>query len=206
LNRRILTALAAGLGLIVGASPAHALTLTATASNVLASGTYNVTVNPLGGNQYSVTVVGNNDGRTTPVGGPVKHSVGRISIGFLRGDFTYLQPNELLSSGGSTSGGSYLGAPWTVALDADVVRYNAPVEGNDVGAFGENLFSGVITLTTSEAPATITAALQNGTQQWFAQGALIPGQGDLVPEPTSLALALPGLLPLALMLRRRRLE
>jgi hypothetical protein len=159
----------------------------------------------LGGAQYSVTVTGNNDGRLVADGsGPQKHSVGRISIGFLRNDFSYLQPNEGASNGATNSGGAYVGAPWNVALDADVVRFNAATELNDVGAFGENSFSGIITLTTVESPAFFTAALQNGTQQWFTQGSLFPGQGDLVPEPTSLALALPGLLPLALMWRRRR--
>lgn len=205
MNRLTLTALTAGVGLLICAAPAHAVTLTATPSNVLSSGTYNVTVTPLGGAQYSITVTGNNDGRLVADGtGPQKHSVGRISIGFLRSNFTYLGVNEAASSGGTNSGGSFVGAVWNKAVEADVMRFNAPLELNDVSAFGANAFSGVIELSTAEAPAIFTAALQNGTQQWFTQGSLIPRQGDLVPEPTSLALALPGLLPLALMWRRRR--
>jgi hypothetical protein len=85
-----------------------------------------------------------------------------------------------------------------------VVRYNAPSISNDVGAFGENTFVGLLTLGSAETPARITAALQNGTQQWYTEGAFLGGQGDLTPEPASLALALPGLLPLAMALRRRR--
>lgn len=207
MNRLTLTALTAGVGLLISAAPAHAVTLTATPSNVLSSGTYNVTVNPLSATQYSVTVTGNNDGRTVAdASGPQKHSVGRISIGFMRSNFTFISPNEAASNGGTTSGGGYVGSPWVVATESDVLRFNAPAEINDVAAFGGNLFSGVITLSSAETPVSFTAALQNGTQQWFAQGSPFPGQGGLVPEPSSLALALPGLLPLALMWRRRRVE
>ncbi|MCC2671199.1 MAG: hypothetical protein K0Q72_3670 [Armatimonadetes bacterium] len=173
--------------------------------NPISSGSYSVTINQLNATQFSVTVVGNNDGRLVADGsGPQKHSVGRISIGFLRANNTYIAPNEAGSSGATNSGGAYVGSPWVVTLDADVVRFNAPSITNDVGAFGENMFSGIVTMASAESPARITAALQNGTQQWYTEGAFLGGQGDLTPEPASLALALPGLLPLGLMLRRRR--
>jgi hypothetical protein len=173
--------------------------------NPLSSGTYSVSINQLNPTQYSVVVSGNNDGRLVADGsGPQKHSVGRISIGFLRADNTYIGPNEAASSGGTSSGAGFIGAPWVVAVNADVLRFNAPSETNDVAQFGGNSFSGIITLASAEAPARITAALQNGTQQWYTEGTNFGGQGDLTPEPASLALALPGLLPLALMLRRRK--
>ncbi|MGV3720722.1 MAG: hypothetical protein ACO1SX_07405 [Actinomycetota bacterium] len=206
MNRLTLTALTAGVGLLISAAPAHAVTLAATPSNVLSSGTYNVTVNALNATQYSVTVTGNNDGRLVADGsGPQKHSVGRISIGFLRSDFSLIAPNEAASNGGTNTGGGFVGSAWGVTLvGSEAIRFNAPAEINDVSAFGGNIFSGIITLNSAETPVTFTAALQNGTQQWFAQGSPFPGQGDLVPEPSSLALALPGLMPLALMWRRRR--
>jgi hypothetical protein len=173
--------------------------------NPLSSGTYSVTINQLSSTQYSVAVTGNNDGRAVADGtGPQKHSVGRISVGFLRANNTYIGLNEALSSGGTNSGAGFVGSPWVVAVNADVVRFNAPAELNDVAQFGGNSFNGIITLAAAEAPARITAALQNGTQQWYTEGTDLGGQGDLTPEPGSLALALPGLLPLALMLRRRR--
>lgn len=173
--------------------------------NPLSSGTYNVTINQLNATQYSVAVSGNNDGRLVADGsGPQKHSVGRISVGFLRANNTYIGINEAGSSGGTSSGAGFVGSPWVVAVNADVVRFNAPAELNDVAQFGGNAFSGLITLVAGETPARITAALQNGTQQWYTEGTNFGGQGDLTPEPASLALALPGLLPLALMLRRRK--
>jgi hypothetical protein len=188
-------------------APAHALNLTANPMNPLSSGTYSVTINQLTTTQYSVVVTGNNDGRlTNDASGPQKHSVGRVSIGFLRADNTYIQLSEAASSGGTSSGAGFVGAPWVITTEADVLRFNAPAELNDVAQFGGNSFSGIVTLAAAEAPARVTAALQNGTQQWYTEGSGsdIGGQGDITPEPGSLALALPGLLPLALMLRRRR--
>lgn len=207
MNRWTLTVITGALAMLLGGAPAHALSLTADPMNPLSSGTYAVTVNQLSNTQYSVTVSGNNDGRPAPDGtGPMKHSVGRVSVGFLRADNTYIGLNEALSNGGTSSGAGFVGSAWVVTSEADVLRFNAPAEINDVAQFGGNSFTGVITLASAEAPARITAALQNGTQQWFAEGAGTDfgGQGDLTPEPGSLALALPGLLPLAMMLRRRR--
>jgi hypothetical protein len=188
----------AAAGLLFAASPAKALTLTATPADPLASGSYTVVLTPAGGASYNITVQGNPDGRAAADGsGPAKHSVGRISIGFLRSDFSYIAP--LSGSGGTNSGGSYVGAPFTTIVESEVLRYNSPNEMNDVGPFGENLFSGTVTLSSPDTPKLFTVALQDGTQQWYAQGEV-----GLVPEPASLALALPGLLPMGLLLLRRR--
>lgn len=205
MNRWTLTAITGALGLLLSGAPAHALNLTADPMNPLSSGTYSVTINQLNATQYSVAVSGNNDGRTVADGsGPQKHSVGRVSIGFLRADNTYIAPNEAASSGGTNSGAGFVGSAWVVAANAEVVRFNAATELNDVAQFGGNSFNGIVTLAAAETPARITAALQNGTQQWYTEGTDFGGQGDLTPEPGSLALALPGLLPLAMMLRRRK--
>lgn len=188
----------AAAGLLFAASPAKALTLTATPADPLASGSYTVVLTPVGGATYNITVQGNPDGRVVADGsGPAKHSVGRISVGFLRSDFSYISP--LSGSGGTNSGGSYVGAPFTTIVQSDVLRYNSVTEANDVGPFGENLFSGTVTLASPDVPNLFTVALQDGTQQWYAQGEI-----GVVPEPASLALALPGLLPMGMLLLRRR--
>jgi hypothetical protein len=118
----------------------------------------------------------------------------------LKADFSLIAPAS--GSGGTTSQlPDWVGAAWTATPLADSLRFNAPSEINDVAPFGQNLFAGTVTLSEAVQPALFTVALQNGTQQWFASGDLPP---DFVPEPGSLALALPGLMPLGLMLLRRR--
>jgi hypothetical protein len=187
--------------LLWGAAPASAITLNATPTNPLASGTYSVTINQTSATTYDVVVRGNNDGRVAADAfGPAKHSVGRISVGFLRPDFTYIAPAS--GAGGTTSQlPDWVGAAWTATPLSDVLRFNSPSEMNDVAPFGQNEFAGTITLSAAVQPALFTVALQNGTQQWFASGDLPPA---LVPEPGSLALALPGLMPIGMMLLRRR--
>lgn len=199
--RKLTLAAVAVVGMLLSAAPASAITLNATPTNPLASGSYSVTINQTSATTYDVIVTGNPDGRVVAdITGPAKHSVGRISVGFLRSDFTFIP--AVLGSGGTTSQlPDWVGAAWTATPLADEMRFNAPSEINDVAPFGQNLFAGTITLSAPEQPAQFTVALQNGTQQWFASGDLPP---DFVPEPGSLALALPGLMPVGLMLLRRR--
>jgi len=200
LRKLTLTALAA-IGLLMGATPASAITLNATPANPLASGSYSVTITQTSAITYDVVVTGNPDGRVVAdITGPAKHSVGRISVGFLKADFSLIAPAS--GSGGTTSQlPDWVGAAWTATPLADSLRFNAPSEINDVAPFGQNLFAGTVTLSEAVQPAQFTVALQNGTQQWFAAGELPPA---FVPEPGSLALALPGLMPIGLMLLRRR--
>ena len=195
---KLFLSMTAAAGLLFAASPAKALTLTATPSDPLASGSYTVILTPTGGATYNISVQGNNDGRVVADGsGPAKHSVGRISVGFFGPTFDPIEP--LSGTGGTTSGGSYVGAPFTTIVQADTIRFNSPSETNDVGPFGENIFLGNVTLNSPELPKLFTVALQDGTQQWFASGEV-----NLVPEPASLALALPGLLPVGMLFLRRR--
>ena len=195
-------ALAAGVGLMVMAAPAHAITLTATPQNPpLASGTYRVVINQTGPTTYSVVVSGNNDGRTTPGASlePVKSSVGNVSIGFLTPGGTYVPVDAGSTSGGTTTGGGFVGAPYQQLLDPTIARFRSPSKSNDIAPFGGNAFTGSIALGSAVRPDVVTVALQDGSQQWFAHGRL-----GVVPEPGSLALVLPGLAPLALVLLRRR--
>lgn len=186
-------------------TPAHAVTLTATPGNPLASGTYSVNVVPQGGNVFSFTVSGNSDGRAVANGGPVKHSIVEISIGFLRGDFSSIAPDGPGSSGGSTSGGSFVGASWLTLPEGGAMHFDSPGALHDLDPFGANSFSGMVRLASAGPADLVAVTLHGGTQQWFAQGALPQnvGAAALAPEPGSLALAVPGLLPL-LFLRRRR--
>ena len=206
MNKLVLSAVAA-FGLLAGAAPAKALTITATPSNVVASGTYNVTITQQADPRcFEVVVTGNNDGRTTATGtlAPAKHSVGRVSVGFLRENGTYIDVDEAASNNGfTTSGAGFVGSPWTIS-SGDAARYNSPGMSNDIAAFGGNEFRAIVCLGSGDQAAAVTIALQDGTQQWFAATDLQNTRGDLVPEPGSLALALPGLLPLALTLVRRR--
>jgi hypothetical protein len=193
---RLTFCLAAAGALLLGSAPARAVTLNATPQNPIASGTYSVSVDRTGANTYSVVVRGNNDGRHAPdASGPEKHSVGRISVAFFRSDFSII--DAVSGTGGTNSGAPYVGSPWTTIVLSDAIRFNSPAITNDVGPFGENEFSGNLTLASAEDPMLFTVALQDGTQQWYTQGAL-------TPEPASLALALPGLMPLGLILLRRR--
>jgi hypothetical protein len=199
LNKWTLSLAAAG-ALLLAAAPAKAVTLNATPQNPIASGTYSVSVNRTGATTYSVVVRGNNDGRTAAdINGPVKHSVGRISVAFFRPDFSIIDATA--GAGGTNSGGAYAGSPWSTVVLSDALRFNSPAIVNDVGPFGENEFSGTLTLASAEDPMLFTVALQDGTQQWYTQGAL---DAAVTPEPASLALALPGLLPLGMMMLRRR--
>ena len=92
LNKLFLSMTAAA-GLLFAASPAKALTLTATPSDPLASGSYTVILTPTGDATYNISVQGNNDGRVVADGsGPAKHSVGRISVGFFGPTFDPIEP------------------------------------------------------------------------------------------------------------------
>lgn len=192
------------LGLLLIAAPAHAVSLTANPANPLASGTFSVNVDPLGNNLFSISVTGNNDGLTDPAQGPVKHSVSEISLGFLRADFSSLLPDAAQSSGSTTSGGSFIGANWLVVSAGGAAKFESPTPLNDLAPFGGNSFLGTVQLVDPDVPVLLAVSLSGGTQQWFGQVTLPTQTAALAPEPGSLVLALPGLLPLVVLTRRNR--
>jgi len=211
MNTRLLIGVAAAVGMLASGQAAHAEGASFNVQPNLASGasgTYHVSVNR-GSNTaspFNVIVTGNNDGRTAPGPNPVfepeKHSIGRITVVFLRANGSFIQPNAAGSFGASTTGGGKTAGPYTVALTpgADGVRYNSQSNQNDVAAFGGNRFEGQAALGSAEQVAYFKVSLQNGGQQWTAT---VPAS-NVIPEPASLALVLPGLGPVALMLLRRR--
>jgi len=191
----ILAGLGMGLGLLLSGGPAaHAegIDAFATPQNPISSGRYHVVINRTSANMFSVLVEGE------PSGTADKHSVGQISIGFL-GAGGLLTP--LSGTGGTTTGGGFVGSGWTPSVVSNTQRFNAPSERNDVAPFGGNQFRGTVTLASTAEVTRFRVALQNGTQQWFLDQ---PASSTVIPEPASLALVLPGLAPLGFMLLRRR--
>jgi hypothetical protein len=195
--------LATAAGLMAAAGPARAEGVDLTAQPFAisgATGTYHVVVNRTGANTFSVLVQGNNDGRKVAAGAanPVKHSIGRISVGFADAKGNFIAPNAPASTGFTTpAGGIITGGSWTTQIESSALRFNAPSEAKDVEAFGGNVFKGVAVLSTTDKVAFIKVALQNNAQQWANNG--VP----TVPEPGSLALLLPALAPFGLGLLRR---
>jgi len=196
-----LAGLAMAVGLLVsGGAPAKAQNLDVNVgpSNFRASGTYRVVINRTAGNTFSVQVTGNNDGRMTttdPLNAPIKHGVEQVSVGFLRQNGTFIQ-----AAGGF--GGTSV--PWTPTFANNTQQWQAPGLFAEVQPFGGNSFNGqtnLVGLGPNEQVAAFAITLQDGNQQWFGQ---FPVSTSVIPEPGSLALVLPGLMPLGLMLLRRR--
>lgn len=211
MNTRLLIGVAAAVGLMASAQAAHAEGASFDVQPNIASGasgTYHVTINRASvANPFQVVVTGNNDGRhvagANPVMEPVKHSAGRVTVVFYNAAGNAIAPSPAGSFGASTTGGGKTAGPYTVALTpnpGDGIRYNAQSNSNDVAAFGGNQFAGNAALGSAEQVAYFKVSLQNSGQQWTA---IVPAS-NVVPEPASLALVLPGLGPLGMVLLRRR--
>jgi len=191
------------------------------------SGSYHTVVTYLGGNSYSVTVNGNPDGNpntslvpgTPAPPGPVPKS----GVGTLSFNFNSTLGGLISATGGTASNTAYVGAPggnlggpnnvafgtaagvspaaWQINSGL-TLRYTALDETFYVAPHGGNSFTGTFTLAQPLTNiASIAASYQDSGQQYtFTQ--------QLVPEPATAAMALPGLLPMAplalMALRRRR--
>lgn len=190
------------------------------------SGSFHTVVTYLGGSTYQVTVTGNNDGNPStepanvpnPVGSPIpKSGVGLLSFNFFDGNGVLIQNTAIAGSTNAYSGpaGGNLGGPSNVPFGntggafsispalADTLVFSA--QGNKdlyVAPHGGNTFTGTFTLASPISNLnTIQASYQDSGQQYNLQV-------QLVPEPATAAMALPGLLTMAplglLALRRRR--
>lgn len=133
------------------------------------------------------------------------------------------QPNGdtvtvLSAAGGTTAGGPsakdstvYLAAAWQgnvgPAVDAE---YASPISGGvqpnnlKLSAYGNNTFNGLITLAPFTQVGAVDIVLEDHSQTYYGF-AINPNAADCVPEAGSLAMLLPGLAPLGLALRRRRM-
>lgn len=188
-----------------------------------ASGTYHVVINHVSGNVYSVVVTGNPDGNTQDAtvgvpsssGNPPKAGVGHIALTFYNasnvaiqgqtgagGNTVYAGPGPgigLMNNVGGPGNNPYgtIASAWThsshpaFALVWDIDPFTGYVTPH-----GGNEFDGTFTLS-SPAVQVVANAFQGEDQQWS-------GKLKVIPEGSSLAMLMPGLLPLGLVLRRRR--
>lgn len=198
-----------------------------------ASGTYTVTLTANGSNSYTIQVVGVNDGNAptgaqgVPNPGPqstdAKAGLDLLSITATRGSagIFFDAPPGSGSSTKYVAGpgvGSNLGGhsnqpygtaagPWngttpasdtlTFTSTANTTIAVAPRGGNEfLGTF--SVFTSTLVPTTLGGATKLQMSAQDNGQQW--SGEVILG----TPEPSALALVLPGLAPLGLALRRRR--
>jgi hypothetical protein len=211
LHRYTFATLIAG-ALLFGGSPAHAshstFQVTADAVNGVTSGSYHVTVDHVSSTTWNVRIRGEAADRGLS-GGPAKSSVDSVNIGFSGADWSTLSVLTPATSGGVTSGGSFLASTWITSSRDQDAGFTSPSPMNDLDPFGDNEFQANITLASSADVRFFYVALAGGVQQWTGLTTVptdtaVTDAGDLAPEPGALALALPGLLPLGLLLKRRR--
>jgi hypothetical protein len=211
LHRFTYAALAAG-ALLFGGAPAQAslstFQVTAGAVNGVTRGSFHVTVDHVSATTWSVRVRGDASDRSLS-GGLAKASVDAVNIGFSGANWSTRDVQPSQTSGGVSSGGSFLASPWITSSRTRDAGFTSPSPMNDLDPYGDNEFLAHITLSSAADVRYVYVALAGGVQQWSGLANVpddspIGGTGDLAPEPASLALALPGLLPLALLLKRRR--
>jgi hypothetical protein len=176
-----------------------------------ATGTYHVVINHISGSLFGISVFGNPDGNfTEPAGLPEqKHAARAMTAGFK--DFLFNQVAVTSGSGGTgqtttetppvNPAQSFVPAIWSVDTSAGSYASTAPSGlANRLSAFGPtlggNTYDGI--LTVGGGVKYVSIVIQDTDQQWFANDVL------LVPEVSSLAMFLPGILPIGLALRRRR--
>jgi hypothetical protein len=203
--RKILVPIVASLfGVLMSGGRAHAQVSVDVPANPPspATGSYHVVLTNLGGGNWQVTAVGNNDGNPPASANP-KSFARNISLTFhnaVGAIVGVVTPG--LFSGSTTSGsdasGSYTGNTWFTPSGSN---YNASSQGDQysLAPYGGNTFTGAFSL--AGAPLTVDIGLQDHTQQWFVSSVTLQ---SVVPEPGSLAMLLPGALPLGLALFGRR--
>lgn len=148
---------------------------------------------------FNFHAVGGGDLFVTPIGGGVSTAfTGPLLYGGMPANFG--GPNNVAYG---TTGGAWTTAP------SFTLTYNAPNSGlptvepvylaprGDL-ASGSSVFTASFTLGAGTL-GSVDAAFQDSGQHWS-------GNCGIVPEGSALAMALPGLLPLGFMLRRRRMK
>jgi len=187
-----------------------------------ASGTFHVVISNTGGTTYSVVVTGNADGNpgvppsgtpTPPLSPIPKSGIGTISLNFnaaggglidstgaAGGSSAYVGPVNGNLGGPDNRPMGTLGGVWISLAGPTTVNFAVPVGGDPfamyVAPHGGNSFTGTLTLLPGTI-GSIHVALQDSGQQYS-------GDFAVTPEAGSLALLLPGLIPVGIALRRRR--
>jgi len=191
---------AVALASLVSVGPAQAATQTFSLAPTGggSTGTYSVTLT-FNGVNWSAQVTGDNNGAAN------KAAVHQISVTVFS-DLAGLNPIDLSSA--ATTGSNTAGGGFT-----NTGQWNQPITGpgssnanwqrnnllQGVAPKGGNAFNGTWSLSSSNYHA-VTVSVQDNGQQWSITNAA------LVPEMSSLALLLPGLIPLGIALRRRRVQ
>jgi len=152
----------------------------------------------VGGGLITTTTAGTSSGNTanTPYlyggfpnnfGGPNNVSFGTAAGTVASGGWT--------QSGGATLFFNAFDETFFVVPHAQVTHNANGTVYNQ--AAGGNVFTGFFTLDPTKTLASVAASFQDSGQQYT-------GACGIVPEGNALAMALPGLLPLGMILRRRR--
>ena len=157
-----------------------------------ATGSYHIVFTETSATSFNVAITGNPDGNTAvnvpTVGFPAKHAVDTMTLTFL--DSSLTQVNVIGGTGGTPGG-------WTQNFLFGNYKSDANTPADGIQPFGGNTYTGTIVLANASFK-TVNIAFQDGSQQWFLPRA------SVTPEASSLALLLPGLVPLGLILRKRR--
>jgi hypothetical protein len=173
-------------GVLWTALPANAQTLYLLALPVAstgASGSYQAKVTEVTPTLFDVSVVGDDNGNLT-----AKHSVDQIS-------FTFVGDNVVSGLGGTN-------AAWLPIATGSTMTYS-DTSANPVDAFGANRFSGSADLASAfTTNGEVKLALQDDGQQWNVNGFF--NNTQVVPESGSMVLMLSAMLPLMLMVKKRR--
>jgi len=228
MKKLILTGIVAAAAMLFGAAPAKAQVICdfTVPFSVLndgvtpvqgSSGSYHTIITQSGAT-YTVTVTGNNDGNpptsavpgTPAPPGPVpKSGVGSLSFNFGAVGGGLIQATGVTGTSDAYVGpvGGNLGGPNNVAFGTTggawvinsgfTLNYFTNAEGVFVAPRGGNTFTGTFTLNPGQTLGSVAASFQDSGQQYSASCVLIP-------EPATAALALPALLPLGLLMLRRR--
>jgi hypothetical protein len=207
MKKSLLSGLAVAVGLLA-ATTANAQIhweSDATSVNSKSSGTFHVTLAEEGlTNVFDVTVKGNVDGK--PPGSPPKSPIQDVVLTFFDVSNNSLTTDPGSSSGHTTAGGTFVASTWTPQPAVGEIDFKAPTPTPTdlthwLGPKGENMFIGkaVISAGAQFDIADITVSLNDHGQQYF-----LDCPGGITPEASSLLLLAPGLLPLGVVLRRRR--
>jgi hypothetical protein len=185
MNKHIATLIGVGAVALLG-STAHAQTFNATPNTGSVTGSWNIVLAQAGGN-WTVTIAANG-GAQTP-----SSDVGSIGISFRRP----FPVGTVIAA--NTASGTIVGGPAWSTVTVSPSNFQRMAAADSLMANGSNTFMATIAL--SEVPAlnsTIRVTLNSvSSGSWF-------GARLLTPEAPAAAQLLPALLPVGLVLGRRR--